>query len=111
MARETFEGTLTVHRQQKRARGGLLAAYLTETLAPEFYPPKGWIVVPKPHYEHWQVRFKRLPESLHGCHGHRVRITCTPVPFSNDAGVYATRAKVECLDEAEHVLTALERLK
>lgn len=41
------------------------------------------------------------------CEGHRVRVTCTPRPWSNGLGADVTRGKVECLDEVEHVLTAL----
>ena len=41
------------------------------------------------------------------CEGHRVRVTCTPRPFGNGLGAHVTRGMVECLDEAEHVLTAL----
>ena len=42
------------------------------------------------------------------CDGHRVRVTCTPKFYANGLGAHVTRAKVECLDEAEHVLKALE---
>lgn len=41
------------------------------------------------------------------CDGHRVRVTCTPRMFSNGLGAYVTRGRVECLDEAEHVIKAL----
>lgn len=99
--RPTHEGVLTVKRYRKQERRGWPAT--------TFYAPVGWIQYP-PSDENprwWQLRFKRLPEALHGCDGHRIRVVSTPVPFGNSLGAYATRPKVECLDEAEHVLAAL----
>lgn len=105
-ARVTYEGTLTFKRYAKPHRSRRWSAPIT------YYAPVGWIHYPESdeHPRGWQVRFRQLPEALHQCDGHRVRVTCTPDYWPNGLGFYATRSKVECLDEAEHVLTALASL-
>lgn len=112
MSRETFEGVLTVRRTRNLRQGNSFGALLADSIAPRYYAPMGWVQYPKSdaHPQGWQVRFKRLPESLHGCDGHRIRVACTPERWSNGLGLYAARPKVECLDEAEHVLAALAAL-
>lgn len=104
MSRQTYEGVLTVQRYTVRTSYGRLARRQP--------PPVGWVVLPAPSPggRGYMMRFKRLPLALHHCHGHRVRVVCTPAPWSNGLGAYATRPVVECLDLDEHVLAALAKL-
>lgn len=103
--RPTFEGVFTVHRIPKPGRSPLARrAYYANS--------PGWIMLPtsEEHPRGWQVRFRRTPEALLGCTGHRIRVTCSPRVWANGLGADAMRPLAECLDQEEHVLAALAAL-
>ena len=107
----TVEGVVSVYRykQRRRYRRGRLVAqpdhiitsvWVDDETAPKFDSQKGEPM------QAWMIQAPRKAWPQAAAHeGHRVRVTATFKPYP--IGARAMRARVECADEAEHVLRVL----
>lgn len=86
-------------RRVKKPYHVIVCVWMPDEEAPKHSGEHSWMIqAPSPHRD-WPAA------AVH--EGHNVRITATFRPYP--IGATALRAKVECADEAEHVMAALSR--